>query len=142
MNRLRLIFKIQISLSKIPFNILQSSHFKKSPSSPINTNLTLPIYNKKFFKLFQQQRHQHNFQMSATEIVDQVFAQFDADKSGTLDKNELKTVLDFALQGTGQTVSEQDIEAAIKGLDTDNDGTISKAEFGELIKLLLSLKSD
>ena len=80
--------------------------------------------------------------MSATEIVDQVFAQFDTDKSGTLDKNELKTVLDFALQGTGQTVSEQDIEAAIKGLDTDNDGTISKAEFGELIKLLLSLKSD
>ena len=72
------------------------------------------------------------------EITDLVFTQFDTDKSGTLDRKELKKILDVAVEGTGQTVTEQDINDALKEIDTNNDGTVSKSEFTALIQKLLA----
>ena len=67
------------------------------------------------------------------EITEVIFAQFDTDKSGTLDRNELRTIL----EGAGQPVTEEVLTDALKAIDTDNDGTVSKAEFAELLKVLM-----
>ncbi len=75
---------------------------------------------------------------SPAEIADKIFAQFDTDKSGTLDRKELKKILDVAVEGTGQTVTEQDINDALKEIDTNNDGVVSKSEFTTLIQKLLA----
>ena len=75
---------------------------------------------------------------NAADITEKIFAQFDADKNGTLDRKELKKILDVAVEGTGQTVTEQDINDALREFDTDNSGTVSKAEFTALIQKLLA----
>ena len=74
----------------------------------------------------------------ASDITNKIFDQFDTDKSGTLDRKELKKILDVAVEGTGQTVTEQDINDALREIDTDNSGTVSKAEFTALIQKLLA----
>jgi len=75
---------------------------------------------------------------NAAEITEKIFAQFDTDKSGTLDRKELKKILDVAVEGTGQSVTEQDINDALREIDTNNDGTVSKSEFTALIQKLLA----
>ena len=76
--------------------------------------------------------------MNPSDITDKIFAQFDTDKSGTLDRKELKKILDVAVEGTGQTVTEQDINDALREIDTNNDGSVSKSEFTALIQKLLA----
>lgn len=64
---------------------------------------------------------------TVTPMIDleEVFEQFDADNSGTLDAEELKQVLVAA----GRASDDETVAEQMKVLDTNNDGVISKKEF-------------
>ena len=53
------------------------------------------------------------------------FAMFDKDKSGFIDRSELKTVM----ESMGQTPSDEQITESLKMMDMDGDGKISEEEF-------------
>lgn len=63
----------------------------------------------------------------------QQFQSFDTNKDGTIDANELGTVL----TNCGETVSPSELPAVVAELDTDKNGTIS---FGEFISYIHSLR--
>lgn len=64
------------------------------------------------------------------DAVDAVFGQFDADGSNTLDRNELRNLLNaaFAQMGNGKQVSEEEVSALMQAVDTSGDGRIAKPE--------------
>jgi len=57
--------------------------------------------------------------------IDKVFASFDVDKSGTVDKHELKAVA----QELGLNMNGNDVSNMINDLDLNKDGLISPEEF-------------
>ena len=61
----------------------------------------------------------------ASGTLERVFHKIDIDGSGTLEPHELKKAFDEF----GRPCSDDAIKAAVKALDTDNDGVISLAEF-------------
>ena len=65
------------------------------------------------------------FASMASASLERVFSQLDKDNSGSLEHSELKEA--FAQLGKPQT--DEAIQAAIKALDTNNDGVIDLAEF-------------
>ena len=80
-----------------------------------------------------------------------MFDKFDKDKNGYLDRSELKTfMLAFAqenpdLAGQKSEITENEIDEAMKSLDTNKDGKISPDEFRELAAstfIILSLSSE
>ena len=66
------------------------------------------------------------------------FDEYDKDKSGFLDKTEMKAVLkELAAsipddKGKSMEVTDKDVEEAMKDLDTNQDGKISLEEFSQL----------
>jgi len=75
---------------------------------------------------------------SIEEFSRQIFTRFDKDKSGTIDRKELKGMLEELTSGSNYKVTEQDINDALKDLDSNNDGVVSEAEFLELVKAIVS----
>lgn len=72
------------------------------------------------------------------KISDEIFEKFDGDKSGSIDAKELHLMLkDLCEFAKVDAPSEDDAAKALKELDTNNDGSLSKAEFATLVKLLL-----
>ena len=58
-------------------------------------------------------------------IVKETFDTYDADGSGTIDKNELaKLCLEL-----GHSLNDKQLEEALKDLDTNEDGVIDFSEF-------------
>ncbi len=74
------------------------------------------------------------------DAVDAVFAQFDADKSGFLDQNEVANLINAALKhmNTGKQVSQQEVNQFVKAVDSSGDGKIQKPELFEIFKKVLS----
>mmetsp|Transcript_5580 Transcript_5580/g.8313 ORF Transcript_5580/g.8313 Transcript_5580/m.8313 type:complete len:92 (+) Transcript_5580:58-333(+) len=71
-------------------------------------------------------------------VTKAVFDQVDADGSGQIDKAELKAAMNqVAQEAEIEAPSEEDVEKALKELDTDMSGTIDVNEFKELVKQLL-----
>jgi Ca2+-binding EF-hand superfamily protein len=64
------------------------------------------------------------------DAVDAVFNQFDADKSGYLDSNEVANLINaaFTHMKAGKKVSQDDVDQFIKAVDTSGDGKIQKPE--------------
>merc|ERR1712150_410359 len=65
-------------------------------------------------------------------MLEKVFKLMDISGDGQLDKKELKRAFELA----EQPKSQEDIQAAIKKLDQDNDGMISLAEFKRIAWVL------
>ena len=70
------------------------------------------------------------------------FNEYDTDGSGFLDKKELRKCLEdlanaFPQDGT-MTVSDSDVEEAMRDLDTNHDNKISIDEFTVLAKMVFS----
>jgi len=64
------------------------------------------------------------------ENVRAVFSTFDVDLSGSIDRDELRALmLELCIP-----VTEEDLEAAMKAIDTDGSGTIGFDEFHEWLK--------
>lgn len=71
-------------------------------------------------------------------IVDSAFDSADKNKSGYIEKNELKAVFDeISVKFSAPFASEEEVDKQLKRLDTNKDGKISKKEFGVLVKEIL-----
>lgn len=74
------------------------------------------------------------------DAVDAVFNNFDADKSGYLDQNEVGNLINQALahMNSGRKVSQQEVAQFIKAVDSSGDGRIQKPELFEIFKKVLN----
>ena len=64
------------------------------------------------------------------QAVDAVFANFDADNSGTLDKGEVFNLINAALahMNANRQCTQEEVEALVSATDTSGDGKINKQE--------------
>ena len=76
--------------------------------------------------------------MNAEQMAGHIFDFFDKDKSGTMDRQEVKAMLEETYRGLNYKVSPQDIEDTIRYMDADGDGTVTRAEYIALIKKTMS----
>ena len=68
-------------------------------------------------------------------MVDYYFSTADIDKSGFIEKIEIKKFLNqFAKEKSMDPPSEKDIDETLKKFDTNKDGKLSKKEFVFLVK--------
>jgi uncharacterized membrane protein YoaK (UPF0700 family) len=74
--------------------------------------------------------------MSSHHQVDALFDQFDTDKSGYIDREELYA----ALRHVGIAVSKRQSARMMKRADKDGDGTISREEWRDIISVCTSHK--
>lgn len=88
---------------------------------------------------YQDIKAKINDEKEFSKIVDLAFDAADKDKSGFVERNELKDVMTKAFQefGAPSPPTEVDIDEELKKLDTNKDGKISKDEFKILVKDIL-----
>jgi Ca2+-binding EF-hand superfamily protein len=62
--------------------------------------------------------------------VNAVFDNYDADKSGTLEANEITKLINDALKHMGQKreVTKEEVNQFISAVDKNNDGKVAKPE--------------
>lgn len=74
--------------------------------------------------------------------VDAVFDAYDKDKSGTLEANEITSLINDALKhmGQGRQVTQQEVNQFIAAVDKNGDGKIAKPELFEIFKRVVSNK--
>jgi len=72
----------------------------------------------------------------ADEMLENAFAVFDADNSGTISVSELRDILNRMVGGgyASEPLSEADAEEIIKDADVNADGVLDIAEFCKLMK--------
>ena len=85
-----------------------------------------------------------NIDAVIAKCVDDIWAEYDKDNSGTLDKEETKlfvkkTLVDMASGEGGDDFSDEDFEACFKEFDKDGNGTIEKDEMAVFIKKVAGL---
>jgi Ca2+-binding EF-hand superfamily protein len=70
------------------------------------------------------------------QAVDAVFNQFDADKSGFLDSNEVMALINTALQHmkANRQASQKEVNDLVSAVDKNGDGKIAKPELFEIFK--------
>ena len=60
-------------------------------------------------------------------VVDQIWQKYDTDRSGTLDREQVKTFMQETTEKIGCKAStEEEIDGFFAQFDTDKDGVISK----------------
>jgi len=72
------------------------------------------------------------------EFANALFEEFDKDKNGTIDRKEVRGALERIAEANGAKVSEEDVAQAMKDLDTNSDGVITRDEFFNLVKLSIT----
>lgn len=70
----------------------------------------------------------------ADSIANKIFDTYDKDKSGTIDKSELKAMLQETYKGLNYTVTDQDVNDALAAFDADHSGTISRDEYLAVVR--------
>ena len=86
-----------------------------------------------------------NIDAVIAKCVEDIWAEYDKDNSGTLDKEETKlfvkkTLVDMTSgEGGGDDFSDEDFEACFKEFDKDGNGTIEKDEMAVFIKKVAGL---
>ena len=70
------------------------------------------------------------------QAVDAVFNQFDADKSGFLDSNEVMALINTALQHmkANRQASQKEVNDLVTAVDKNGDGKIAKPELFEIFE--------
>ena len=73
------------------------------------------------------------------EAVNQIWDQFDKDKSGALDKEETKKFVQDTLGnlGSGDEFSDEAFDEVFATFDKDGSGTVEKSEMVVFVKQLL-----
>jgi len=64
-------------------------------------------------------------------MAEKVFAEFDADKNGSIDMKELKS----AFETMGVVLTKNEVNAMVAEADEDGDGQIDMTEFKSLVRL-------
>lgn len=76
-------------------------------------------------------------------IVDSSFDDADKNKSGFIEKSELKKVFDeISTKFHAPFASEEEVTKELKRLDLNKDSKLSKKEFSVLVKEILLLMND
>lgn len=70
---------------------------------------------------------------SAAKLAEKTFDKYDTDKSGYLERSEIKALLEADFKEFGIEVSEADIDVLLASTDKDGDGKISKEEYVSMI---------
>ena len=70
----------------------------------------------------------------AAAEAQRLFDRFDADNSGSLDRNEVRLLL----ESQGVCVTPQYLAGLIDAFDTDGDGTFDREEFSRLAQVVIS----
>ena len=72
--------------------------------------------------------------------VNAVFDAYDADKSGTLEANEVRKLINDALKHMGQNreVTQAEVNQFISAVDKNSDGKIAKPELYEIFKKVIN----
>ena len=72
------------------------------------------------------------------EIVKKAFEIYDVDKSGTLERDEVKKLLNDACGELGaDAITDEQLDAVISTVDENNDGKISFEELFQIIAPIL-----
>ena len=73
------------------------------------------------------------------KVVDELWAEYDKDNSGALDKEETKKFVQDTLGnlGSGDEFSQEAFDEVFATFDKDNSGTVEKPEMVTFIKQLL-----
>jgi Ca2+-binding EF-hand superfamily protein len=72
------------------------------------------------------------------KLADKVFNLFDANRDGSIDRDELAA----ALRATGEPVSDGHVSKLLEKYDTDGDGTLSREEFNEFHNMVNEENAD
>jgi Ca2+-binding EF-hand superfamily protein len=74
------------------------------------------------------------------QAIDAIFAKYDTDKNGTLEGNEIFSLINDAFKSLGRNrqVKEEEVNQFIKAIDKNGDSKISKPELFEILKKLIS----
>ena len=78
-----------------------------------------------------------NIDAVISKCVEDIWAEYDKDKSGLLDKEETKLFVKStltAMDGQGAEFSDEDFDACFAEFDKDKNGTIDKEEMAHFIK--------
>ena len=105
------------------------------------THLTTPNPEQK-----QRRRRKHRKRVSDIDIVimrvvKEIWSEYDADNSGSLDKDETKLFVKNTLceMGDGKGMSDAEFERCFEEFDEDGSGTIEKHEMIHFIKNITGL---
>lgn len=74
--------------------------------------------------------------------IDDIWDQYDTDRSGALDKNETKKLVKdaFFSQGVGKKFSQEAFDVIFAKFDTDKSGTVEKYEMVAFYKQMMKQK--
>ena len=74
------------------------------------------------------------------DAVDAVFGKYDKDKNGTLDAEEVHSLISDALKhvNSNKTVSQAEVNGFISAVDSSGDGKIQKPELYQIFKKVLN----
>ena len=72
----------------------------------------------------------HSIQEERKQLISDIFDMFDKNEDGTIQANELHSVL----ESLGRNSNEDDVKAIFELIDVDQDGKVSYAEFAEIWK--------
>jgi len=74
------------------------------------------------------------------KAIDAIFNKYDVDKSGTLEGNEIFSLINDAFKSLGRnrSVKVEEVNQFVKAIDKNGDGKISKTELLEILKLLIN----
>ena len=72
--------------------------------------------------------------------INNIFSRYDTDNSGTLDSHEMTFFFNdlFKALNINQTITHQDSQNAIRSIDQNNDGSVSKEELFVAFKAMLN----
>jgi Ca2+-binding EF-hand superfamily protein len=74
------------------------------------------------------------------QAIDAIFNKYDSDKSGTLEGNEIFSLINDAFKSLGRNreVKSDEVGQFVKAIDKNGDGKISKTELFEILKKLIN----
>ena len=74
-----------------------------------------------------------SYKLTSDIIAGEIFDQYDKDKNGFLDYNEVKFMLEDTYKGLNHRIREEEVLNFIKSYDLNGDGKISKQEYIQVI---------
>ena len=76
-------------------------------------------------------------------MVEKAFKDADKDNSGQIDRSELKGALNkMAKDLKREEITDNDVDAYLKKLDLDSNGTINQKEFGKIFQEMIAAKKN
>ena len=82
-------------------------------------------------------------QVNAKRIVDEVWAKYDSDKSGTIEWNELRDLVSEVMRwdenGQGDNPTDDEAKRFLQSMDSNGDGVLDKEEFTAFVVNALTM---